>query len=605
MTAYLTSHAYIAVLAPLALAAVLALVGRSAGRFAPYVALPGPVLAGAVGVACLVAKSESVAGRIGWLSSGRSTLSLAWRVDGLAALMLLVVAVVATMVMVFSVGYMHGERGYVRYFALLSLFTASMNALVLADSLVVLFVGWELVGACSYLLIGFWYDKPSAAEAARKAFIVTRIGDAGFLLGMGLLWTAAGTLSVPSVLAAVPSLPPALVTTAALLLFLGAVGKSAQFPLHVWLPDAMEGPTPVSALIHAATMVAAGVYLLVRMWPLFEASAALPVVLGIGAFTALAAATVALTQSDIKKVLAYSTISQLGFMFAALGAGAPEVAMFHLITHAAFKSLLFLASGSVIHGSGTQDLREMGGLVKRMPVTAACWIAGVLALAGIPPLAGFFSKDEVIASVLHVSPWAGAALVAASVLTGAYAARATRLAFFGPERGEAHAHESGPSMTVPLGVLAVLAVVLGWFSHPIAAALGGEAEGIDLAIAGMSVAAAVAGAATGWFVWSRDPQAENSFGTRLQRVWRVASGGYGADAFADRSIVKPVMSVARVMYASLDRIVIDGAVEGLARLAIGAGGWFRRLQSGEVQWYGALVVTGAVAAMALAMWLGR
>jgi len=541
-----------------------------------------------------------------WLSFGTTKLGLAFGVDPLAAVMLAVIGVVTLAVVVFSIGYMRGERGLPRYFGVIALFAASMAALVTAKSLVGLFIGWELVGVCSYLLIGFWYEKPSAADAARKAFIVTRVGDAGLLLGMAWLWSATGRLEMPALLAEAPKLAPSVLVPVTLLLLAGAVGKSAQFPLHVWLPDAMEGPTPVSALIHAATMVAAGVFLVARMWPLFAAApATLNVILAIGTFTALAAATVAVGQTDIKKVLAYSTISQLGFMFAALGAGAWVAAVFHLVTHAAFKALLFLTSGSVIHGSGTQDLREMGGLARTMPLTAACWVAGGLALAGVPPLAGFFSKDAVIASVLHASPVAGAALVLASVLTGVYVARATQLAFFGGYRGTAHPHESPAVMTGPLVVLALLALGLGFAGGALSGVLGAEHEVLEVPVAVASVVAALVGLSVGAFVWSRDPAAEHAFPAWLERPWRSARSGYGFDAFVTRAFVRPVMTAAAIAYEFADRIVIDGIVEGAGRGARRLGEYASGLQNGDVSWYGTLVGLGAVVVIALSIWMAR
>ena len=326
--------------------------------------------------------------------------------------MLLVVGTVALMVMVFSIGYMAEDPGRVRYFALLSAFTGSMTLLVIGDSFATLFIGWELVGACSYLLIGFWYQKPSAMKAAVKAFLTTRVGDVGLLFGLAVLWSATGSLGYTRVMEGLPQMAPPVVTTAAVLLAIGAIGKSAQFPLQIWLPDAMEGPTPVSALIHAATMVAAGVFLVARVWPLFEAApAARTLLLAVGLISALGAALAAIPQRDIKKVLAYSTISQLGFMFAALGVGAWAFAFFHLMTHAAFKALLFLTSGSVIHGSGTQDMREMGGLRKEMPFTFAAWLVGMFALVGFWPMSGFFSKDAILDAVWLAVPIAGLASV--------------------------------------------------------------------------------------------------------------------------------------------------------------------------------------------------
>src|SRR5450759_1350964 len=464
------------------------------------------------------------------------------------------------MVQIYSVAYMKGDPRYGWYFTVMSLFVASMLTLVLADNLLLMYAAWEGVGFCSFLLIGFWWERRSAAEAAKKAFITTRIGDVGFLIGIILLWRGAGTFNIQDIIhfAQAGGYSSTYLTIAVLFLFMGAVGKSGQFPLHVWLPDAMEGPTPVSALIHAATMVAAGVYLVARTWPLFAVSpVAQGVVLVIGTFTALAAATVALTQTDIKRVLAYSTISQLGFMFAALGAGDWRAAIFLLVTHAAFKALLFLAAGSVLHGTGTQDLRQMCGLWKRMPVTTITWIAGGLALAGIPPLAGFFSKDAVIAAVMLRSPVAAIGLLLASLLTATYVARATQLAFFGVSREVREAYESPLAMTVPLGVLALLACTLGFSATALLEALGAAGgESISAAIAVPAVLAGVAGLAAGWFVWGSDAAAENSFPSWLEAVWGSARSGYGFDAGVVRTTVQPLMTLATLTYVFTDRIVI-------------------------------------------------
>jgi len=597
----LQSAPYLAVLIPLALSAVLVAGVRFWGKSAPWIALVGPLAAAAVGAASLY---SSTAGSVNWITAGASTLAIGWHADGLSAVMLLVVGIVAACVIVFSVGYMHGERGYVRYFAILSLFTAAMAGLVIAADLVGLFIGWELVGACSFLLIGFWYDKPSAAEAARKAFMVTRVGDAAMLVGMAVLWSTTGTLDIATIMNGAPTLLPAVATTAAVCLLLGAVGKSAQFPLHIWLPDAMEGPTPVSALIHAATMVAAGVYLVARTWPLFEASPeARLIALVLGTVTALGAATIALPQTDIKKVLAYSTISQLGFMFAALGVGAWPVAIFHLVTHAAFKALLFLTSGSVIHGSGTQDLREMGGLRRRMPVTALAWIVGGLALAGIPPLAGFFSKDAIVASVMAAAPWAGVCLMLASVLTGAYVARATRLAFFGTFRGTAPAHESPWTMTAPLLVLGIGAIFLGLAGPAIAAALGAESESLNLVLAVIAVGLAAVGAAGGWLMASDGGAWESGLTGAPAALWNAARTGYGYDAFVTAAVVRPAAWIARAVDAMGDRMAVDGIAEGTASLVRRIGGALTEIQNGDVQWYASMLAAGVVILLAATVWL--
>jgi NADH-quinone oxidoreductase subunit L len=595
--------AYLAVVVPAIMAALLAAGVRLWGRGAPWAALLGPIALLGVAAASLPTGGDS--GRVAWIRVGQDVVALSYNADALAAVMLLVVGVVAACVMVFSIGYMQGDKGYVRYYALLSLFTAAMAMLVLAADLVTLFIGWELVGACSYLLIGFWYQRPSAAEAARKAFLVTRVGDAAMLLGMAVLWHARGILDVSVLLGGPVPLAPAVATAAAVCILIAAVGKSAQFPLHIWLPDAMEGPTPVSALIHAATMVAAGVFLIARMWPLFEAApAARELALVLGTITALGAATVALAQTDIKKVLAWSTISQLGFMFAALGVGAWTVAIFHLVTHAAFKALLFLTAGSVIHGSGTQDLREMGGLYRRMPLTAICWIAGVVSLAGVPPAAGFFSKDEVVASVLHTSPLAGVALLAAGALTAAYAARATRLAFFGTAHDGAAAHESPWTMLAPMALLAFGAVALGALGGPLASVLGSAPESLSLPVAVTAVVLAIAGAAVGW-------RAARPRGEVLQpsegwaAVVRAAGAGWGVDEFIHEYVVSPFVGIARAADAMVDRLAVDGLAEGVAVIASRIGGLFTEVQSGDGQWYAALMATGVVVLVAAAVWLVR
>ncbi|MBP1660322.1 MAG: NADH-quinone oxidoreductase subunit 12, partial [Candidatus Aminicenantes bacterium] len=402
-------------------------------------------------------------------------LDLAFRYDSLAAVMTLVVTGVGLLIHIYSLGYMARDRSYARFFAYLNLFTGAMLVLVLGANLGVMFIGWEGVGLCSYLLIGFWFTKDSAADAGKKAFITNRIGDLGFLLGTGLLVYALGTVDIAGISAAVEggALPRGMATAAALLLFLGATGKSAQIPLYTWLPDAMEGPTPVSALIHAATMVTAGVYMVARLHVLFSFSGAALVVVGLaGAFTAVYAATMAMVQTDIKRVLAYSTISQIGYMFIGLGVGAYAAGVFHLMTHAFFKSLLFLAAGSVIHAlSGEQDMRRMGGLKTRIPRTFRVFLVGALAISGIPGLSGFFSKDEILAAAFasgHYLVW-GLGLAGAA-MTAFYMFRLIFLTFYGGARfsGETahHVHESPPVMLVPLEILAVLAVVGGYVGLP-------------------------------------------------------------------------------------------------------------------------------------------
>ncbi len=421
-----------------------------------------------------------------WITVGNLKADMSFVVDAISAIMILIITGVGSLIHLFSIGYMHHDKGAAKYFAYLNLFLFNMLLLVLGNNLLVMFVGWEGVGLCSYLLIGFWFTDKEKAAAGMKAFITNRIGDAAFLLGMFVLFFTFGTLNFHEINALVPANPELLwmapITLGTLFLFIGASGKSAQIPLYVWLPDAMAGPTPVSALIHAATMVTAGVYMIVRLNPLFlMAPNTLMIVAGIGAATVVFAASIGLTQWDIKKVLAYSTVSQLGYMFLACGVGAFGAAMFHLMTHAFFKALMFLGSGSVIHAMHEeQDIRKMGGLRRYLPVTHWTFFFGWLAIIGIPPFAGFFSKDEILWQSFH-SPlgnkglWAMGALGA--VLTAFYMTRLMALTFWGKSRvpKNIHPHESPPSMAIPLVVLAILSIIGGWIGipHVIGEAIGG------------------------------------------------------------------------------------------------------------------------------------
>ena len=612
----LLSAPWFAVALPLVVAALTATFGRHAKALVPWIAMTGPVVVLALGIGSLASIPDGGSlvrpwtsalasqGSMPWFRVGQTAIGLGWSVDTLSALMLLVVGVVALAVMLFSLGYMAGDRSWVRYYALLSLFTGAMTMLVVGSSFATLFMGWELVGACSYLLIGFWYEKPAAVAAAVKAFLTTRVGDVGLLFGLGVLWKATGSLDYVAVMARLGTLAPATVTAAAILLAVGAIGKSAQFPLHIWLPDAMEGPTPVSALIHAATMVAAGVFLITRTWPIFEAApAARTLLLVVGVISALGAALVAVTQHDIKKVLAYSTISQLGLMFAAVGVGAWEIAFFHLIAHAAFKALLFLAAGSVIQGSGTQDLREMGGLRARMPVTFAVWLVGAAALAGIPPLAGFFSKDAILDAVWTANPGVSLLLFVMTLVTGAYAARSTRLAFFGARRSEGEAHESAPSMLVALVALAVPAAALGMAGTWIVGRLGGHPEGLTVAVSAVAVALAVVGGLIGWRMGAGESVVVHTTGR--SRAWTFVADGFGFDAFVVRVVVTPTVAVCRTLWAVVDRLVIDGAVEGSAVAAGGLGRALSRLQNGDGQTYATVIALAAAVMLAAMAFLGR
>jgi NADH-quinone oxidoreductase subunit L len=532
-----------------------------------------------------------------WLEAGSLKVSIGLLMDDQARVMLGVVTGVGLLIHVFSLAYMKGDKGYSRFFASLSLFMFSMTGIVVADNLVMTFIFWELVGLSSYLLIGFWFEKPSASAAAVKAFVVNRIGDFGFMLGIALVWTHLGALSYGDLKSAVvagqaAALPAGVVTLMALGLFCGAMGKSAQMPLHVWLPDAMEGPTPVSALIHAATMVAAGVYFLARVFFLIELShTALETIAWVGGVTALFAALVATQQTDIKRVLAYSTLSQLGYMVMAVGLMAPGEGMFHLTTHAFFKALLFLGAGSVIHGMHhEQEMWRMGGLAKRMPVTFVTFLIGMLALAGCPGLSGFFSKESVLAAAFahHSVLFAGAVLTA--FLTAFYMTRLVVVVFFGAERSDEarHAHESPFVMTLPLIILAGLSVVggYGFFGLPHLLGVHGHEGGGAMVVMGASIAAFVLGIGTGFVMYngrSADPVNVPLLRNKL----------YLDEAY-DLMFVKLNDALA-ALWDVVDRWVIRGAlVGGTSVVARAVGQGVRFAQGGNLQGYAFLFALGVV-----------
>jgi NADH-quinone oxidoreductase subunit L len=578
-------------------------------------------------------------------------VSAGFFVDHLSAVLLIVVTTIGMLVHVYSIGYMGHDPGYWRFFAYLNLFMVSMLVLVLADSWLVLFVAWELVGLCSYLLIGFWYRKRSAAEAAKKAFIVNRVGDVGFALGIMAIFAntaAAGhaTLNIRDSLAVLSSETvvafPIPVAIVALLIFAGAVGKSAQFPLHVWLPDAMEGPTPVSALIHAATMVNAGVYMVARANPLFaSAPEVMTVVAATGIFTAILAASIAMTQTDIKRVLAYSTLSQLGYMFASLGVGAFSAAIFHLMTHGFFKGLLFLGSGSVIHAvHEEQDMRKMGGLAKRIPHTYWTMLIGAVAISGIPPLAGFFSKDEILGEAFKAGfYWVWAIGIVVAVMTAFYMFRLIGLTFWGESRVdpavEPKIHESPAVMTVPLWLLAIpsliLGVVLSWPGPPLGPLFGqsgtgllagwlepvfaqahellgrGEAAfelfGVDGALLGASIAVALIGLLAAWRLFGVElgpirgrpqPERVRALTARVPGLYRASLNKWWFD---DLNHVLFVVIGGWVAGASawFDRVIVDGIVNGIGGVTRQAGGGLARIQTGRVQNYAFGIALGLLA----------
>jgi len=569
-----------------------------------------------------------------WLRVGDVALDVGFQLDRFGGIMAVVVATVSFMIHIYSTGYMSGDKLYGRYFAYLNLFSAAMLGLVLANNYLQAFVFWELVGLTSYLLIGFWFEKREAADAGMKAFITTRLGDVGLLIGIILIFTLTGTFHFGTVFGLVGygALAPAMVTVIALLIFAGAVGKSAQLPLHVWLPDAMEGPTPVSALIHAATMVAAGVYLVARSFPIFVAAAAASeVVAYIGATTALMAATIAVVQIDIKRVLAYSTISQLGYMMLALGCGSQAAGIFHLYTHAFFKALLFLGAGAVIHACHTNDIREMGGLGRRMKWTAATFVLAALALAGVPPFSGFFSKDEILAAVVDRGGWYLAFAAFFTVfLTAFYMFRAIFITFGGKAREKTErAHEVPWNMLGPMVVLCVLAVGAGWVGIPgvgkgFAWVAGfhvvGEHHGVNVGVAGASLALAAAGIALAWALYHLKVYSVEKIYRTFRPVAFVLERKYFFDDVYGFLFVKGTVLVAR-LWGIFDNYVVDGAVnrtawltvlwskfkgwfdlaavDGLVNLAgrttQGFGKIFRRVQTGYVQEYLVILACGVVA----------
>jgi NADH-quinone oxidoreductase subunit L len=644
----------IIVVLPLAGFIITALIGRRLDKQAHIVPVGVVVIAWAISMVVAVAAlthaapfNDEQAGFghavtiYEWIPAGNFVIEAAFFVDPLAACLLIVVTTIGMLVHIYSIGYMSHDPGYWRFFAYLNLFMFSMLLLVLADNFLVVFVAWELVGLCSYLLIGFWKHKRVAAVAAKKAFIVNRVGDVGFALGIMLIFVSLQTLNIREVIERIGELDHITILAISLLIFAGAMGKSAQFPLHVWLPDAMEGPTPVSALIHAATMVNAGVYLVARTSPIFaHAPEALVVVAAIGIFTAILAASIAMTQTDIKRVLAYSTLSQLGYMFAALGVGAFSAAIFHLMTHGFFKGLLFLGSGSVIHAvHEEQDMRRMGGLARKIPITYATMLVGSIAISGIPPLAGFFSKDEILGEAFKLGfPWIWAIGLFVALLTAFYMFRLMGLTFWGESRVDPHVepdvHESPSVMTTPLILLAIPSALLGLLlGLPLGAGLIGqwlgpvfhestellhraEAEyqlfGIDGALIGASVAVAAVGVAIAWRLFGAElgrirlpprPEAVREITARVPFLYRASLNKWWFDDLNHLIFIVIGGRVASFMWW-FDRRVVDDSVNDLARVTVGAGRSIRRVQTGRVQNYalgialGLLIMAGSFLVLA-------
>jgi NADH-quinone oxidoreductase subunit L len=605
-----------------------------------------------------------------WIQVGNTAVDLGWVLDPLSAVMLVMVTFVGLLIFIYSVGYMAHDENFTRFFCFLSLFAGAMLGVVIANSLLLLFMCWELVGLTSYLLIGFWYQKPSAAAAAKKAFLTTRVGDIFFLLGIVWLFAQTGTLlfynngagsmesmALGELLAAPAGWGLSAASAIALLIFAGAAGKSGQLPLHVWLPDAMEGPTPVSALIHAATMVAAGVYLVARVFPLMQAGApmggtttALTVVTWVGASTAVFAALIAVAQNDIKRILAYSTVSQLGYMMAGLGLGGVAVGMFHLITHAFFKALLFMGAGSVIHGCHEeQDIRKMGGLRKQMQVTFATYGIGMLALSGFPLFfSGFWSKDAILESARnwHSSEWPYFMLVFGALLTAFYMTRQMSYVFFGTWRGHGHAHESPRVMTVPLAILAFFAIALGalgtpawpWFrsflsDKPASFEWAGFNEPGLIALMATSTLVVFVGLGLGWLLYgNRSPKPEEAdvLERAMPPIWRALRDRLYVDEFYGATVIAFYAWWARVadwldrrvwgglvavvtgffsLWAKLNRFLdtnwVDGTFDkGCEELSVG-GGLVARVQSGRVQTYLRLLALAVVVLAGILIWSSR
>ncbi|MFA6223339.1 MAG: NADH-quinone oxidoreductase subunit L [Desulfomonilaceae bacterium] len=563
-----------------------------------------------------------------WIWSGDLNVPVGFLVDPLSMIMIMVVSGVGCIIHIYSIGYMHGEIGFRRYFSYLNLFVFNMLILVSANNFLLTFVGWEGVGLCSYLLIGYYYEKKSASDAGKKAFVVNRIGDFGFLIGMFLIFTVFGTFNYVDVFSVAPeklTQGGVLVTLITLLLFVGATGKSAQIPLYTWLPDAMEGPTPVSALIHAATMVTAGVYMVSRCSVMFAmAPISLTVVAVIGGLTALFAATIGMTQFDIKRVLAYSTISQLGYMFMACGVGAFASGIFHLMTHAFFKALLFMAAGSVMHAmSGELDMRKMGDLRKKLPYTHLTYLFGTLAIAGIFPFAGFFSKDEILYYSMqkHVIFWIIGAV--AAVMTSFYMFRSVFMTFYGKSRVEHdvahHLHESPPLMTVPLMILAFLSLVGGFVGIPViegaqrfgnfldpvfapakaiiehgAQHAGHHSVTAELVLMAVSLGIAIFGLLLARFMYITSPETPGRIVDRFSGLHRLVYNKYWIDELYDFLFVNSIVEFSKLLWKKFDEAVIDGAVNGVGAVTQAFGSVLRLLQTGFVKDYALSVLVGAI-----------
>lgn len=611
-------HAWLIPLLPAISFVIIGMVTRSYGKLSAAIAVSMSTISFllAVGVTLAVVAGNITVDapfvqKLSWFHIGSVNISMGVLIDPLTAMMLMVVTTVSLLVQIYSCGYMEGDPGYGRFFAFLSLFAGSMLGLVLAVNFLQMYFFWELVGLCSYLLIGFYYYKISAREAAKKAFMTTRVGDFGLLLGILLLQLTFGTLDFMELQQLVPIYVmhggAGFLTIIALLLFVGPIGKSGQFPLHVWLPDAMEGPTPVSALIHAATMVVAGVYLVGRAFFLFsQLPAVMTVIAWLGGFTAIFAASIAITQRPIKRILAYSTISQLGYMMLALGVGSLTSSFFHLMTHAFFKAMLFLSAGAVMHAMAEEaDIFKMGGLRKKMPVTFAAMTIGVLAISGIPPFAGFFSKDEILAAAAQVSPALYILATITAFMTAFYMARLLFVAFMGqPANQEAydHAHEVGWFMRVPLIVLSVLSVVSGIWAHMAGfgdwVRFGAPAhEGMNLMIAGTSTLLAVIALALAWKVYVAKSWDAVALAQKCGVLYQLSFHKFYIDEIYAALIKFFVDGIAKVLYW-IDVHIVDGIVNALGGLVRAVSEMLSPAENGQVQSYAGVYLFGVIVLLA-------
>ncbi|MEX2425968.1 MAG: NADH-quinone oxidoreductase subunit L [Thermomicrobiaceae bacterium] len=625
----MSSWLFLIPLLPLAAAVINFLFGRwflqSASQWLAILAVAGSFVLSVFVFLGIASDEQAVSQHLyTWIPAGDFDIPVNLFVDQLTATMLLVVSGVGLLVHIYSVGYMHGDPGLYRFFSYLPLFVFSMLMLIMADNFLVLFVFWEGVGLCSFLLIGFWYRRRSAASAAKKAFIVNRVGDFGFGIGILLIFVTYGTIEYAAVFDQVGSATQSTITIIALLLFTGAIGKSAQLPLFVWLPDAMEGPTPVSALIHAATMVTAGIFVIARAYPIVSQSAdAMFVISVVGAATAFVAATIAVTQYDIKKVVAYSTVSQLGFMAFALGTGAWVAAIFHLVTHAFFKGLLFLGAGSVIHGMHEeQDMRKMGGLKKYMPLTYWTFLIGAAANAGIIPLAGFWSKDEIILGAwIHDQPYVMAVGFITAFFTSLYMFRAVFMTFHGEERFDTehvHPHESPAVMTLPLVVLAVFAATAGfigfppedgWFHHFIDPSFPGiehphVALSTTLIFGGVSTVIAVSGLLIQYSAYVKRSISPKGISELFGPLYKLAANRWYLDEIYDFLIVRPLFGLSMFLWKFVDAQVIDGTVNGVGTLVTFTSQQWRKAQTGLIANYVFAIALGAVVIIGAFMLFG-